>query len=194
MVQDPKDQRGYPEDWMRRTHPLALKYLRHFEKLLRERKAFKKFFDPTRDPSYSMYSVGEYTFAPHKVVWMDISDSMKAAAVTDGVGNDLFIPEHTVIFIDVGSAEEAHYLAAILNSEQVGRVVEGYIVDNHLSTHVIENVVIPKYVRRVEVHGQLASLGRRAQKAARSSAQKVAEIEEEIQSILAGFWPARPSA
>lgn len=189
MVQDPKAQRGYPEEWMRRTHPLALKYLRHFEKLLRERKAFKKFFDENRDPFYSMYSVAEYTFAPHKVVWMDISDTMKAAAVTGGRGNNLVVPEHTAIFVEVDSAEEAHYLAAVLNSEPIVRVVEGYIVDNHLSTHVVENVVIPRYEKRNEVHHRLSLLGESAHNAAKHENQeKVEQITEAINEIVGRLW------
>jgi len=82
MVQDPKAQKGYPEKWLQETHPLTWAYLRKFEKQLRARKAFQKFFDPKSDPFYSMYSVGEYTLARHKVVWMDISLTMKAAVLS----------------------------------------------------------------------------------------------------------------
>jgi len=46
---------------------LTWAYIRKFEKLLRQRKAFKKFFDEAKDAFYSMYSVGEYTFLPYKV-------------------------------------------------------------------------------------------------------------------------------
>ena len=92
IVQDPGTQRGYPEKWMQETHPLTWVYLKKFEKLLRERKAFKKFFDPKKDPFYSMYDISEYSFAPYKVVWMDVSATMKATVIANFHGNEMPIP------------------------------------------------------------------------------------------------------
>jgi hypothetical protein len=90
-----------------------------------------------------MYDVREYTFGSHKVA-QDISAPVKATVVPVASGNDLLVPEHTVIFLTTGSADAAFFVAAILNSEPVGKVISGYIVDNHLSTHPIENAVIPQ--------------------------------------------------
>ena len=115
IVQDPKTQRGYPEAWLEETYTLTWRYLKKFEDLLRQRKAFKKFFDPDKDAFYSMYSVSEETFAPFKVAWMDISATVKATVLAGGAGNDMSIPEHTVMFLTTESEEEAHYVAAVLN-------------------------------------------------------------------------------
>jgi len=70
----------------------------------------------------------------------------------------------------------------VLNSEPVGAVISGYIVDNHLSTHPIENVVIPKFNREDKTHRRLAELSEEAHCFAESGNPKdVAKIEKAIQ-------------
>jgi hypothetical protein len=189
IVQDPKEQRGYRENWMQETHPLTWSYLKRFEKLLKERKAFKKFFDLHRDPFYSMYSVSTYTFAPYKVVLMDISATVKAAAIVDGLANEMVIPEHTTIFSMTESPEEAYYVAAVLNSSPVNTVVSGYIVDNHLSTHPIENVIVPKFDPMNTLHMHLATLSRDAHLAAAQGNEEVLKaVEQVITQSVQHLW------
>jgi hypothetical protein len=81
MVQDPVKRSGIDEKKIQEFYPRTYGYLKHFEKVLRERAAFKRYF--TRKdrynkvvetgPFYSMFDVGTYTFAPWKVVWPWIS-------------------------------------------------------------------------------------------------------------------------
>ena len=189
ILQDSKTQRGYEVPWLQRTHPLTWAYIRKFESLLRERKAFKKFFDDKKDAFYSMYGVAEYTFAPHKVVWMDISSTVKAAVVSGSSRKSIGIPEHTVIFATTASADEAHYLAAVLNSEAVGTVVEGYIVDNHLSTHPLDNVQLPKYDEANPLHADLVRLSRDAHTSAvRGDEGAVSKVEAEVDNRVGSLW------
>lgn len=189
ILQDRRTQRGYPEDWLQETHPLTWAYIKKFEKLLRQRKAFLKFFDPEEDAFYSMYAVGIHTFARHKVVWMDISESVKAAVVSSPPREWLPIPEHTVIFLTTDSEDEAHYIAAVLNSHPVNMVVSGYTVDNHLSTHPIENVQIPEFSPMDPVHVRLAGLSREAHVGAKQGDDRVVEkVEEEINQAVRAIW------
>jgi hypothetical protein len=188
MVQDPERRKGYDVQWMQRTHPLTWAYLRKFERLLRKREAFKKFFDPGKDPFYSMYDVGPYTFAPHKVVWMDVSATMKATVVTATPGNSMPLPEHKLLFLTAASAEEAHYVAAVLNSEPVGTVISGYSVDNSVSTHPIENIKIPKFDPANRVHQLLAELSREAHQRAQADESGLTDIEERIDEAVQQLW------
>jgi hypothetical protein len=163
--------------------------LRKFEKLLRTRKAFLKFFNPKADAFYSMYSVGDHTFRPHKVAWMDISSTVKATVIPEGEGNDLIIPEHTVIFLTTDSVDEAHYVAAVLNSEPVSTIIAGYIVDNHLSTHPVENVVIPRFNSTVPIHCELIRLSRACHVAmAKADDVAVAGSEKLINAAVQELW------
>lgn len=189
ILQDPETQKGYEVAWLQRTHPLTWAYIRKFEKLLRERKAFKKFFDERKDAFYSMYAVGEYTFAPHKVVWMDISATVKATVISTPSRKTMPIPEHTVIFAATASEDEAHYLAAALNSDAVGMVVEGYIVDNHLSTHPVENIRLPMYDAKDRLHRELAELSQQAHAvASRGDDTAVRKIEAAINRRVIALW------
>jgi hypothetical protein len=189
LVQDPSTQRGYPENWMQQTHPLTWAYLKKFEEQLRERKAFRKFFNPDKDPFYSMYAVGDYTMAANKVAWMDISSTVKATVISSMSGGGMPIPEHTVIFLATQALEEAYYVAAILNSNPVGSIISGYIVDNHLSTHPIENIIIPKFEPDNKTHACLAELSQRAHHAAANNDSKgVSVIEKAINKEVAALW------
>ena len=189
IVQDPDTQRGYPEQWMQETHPLTWAYLRNFEDLLGNRKSFKKHSDPARDPFYSMYSITKHTFAPYKVAWMDISATVKATVIAMPHNNDMALPEHTVMFLTTESEREAHYVTAVLNSHPVNTVVAGYIVDNHLSTHPIENVVIPKFNPKDKTHTRLAALSRKAHAAAaQGNNEAVQKAEDAINQMVANLW------
>jgi hypothetical protein len=189
LVQDPATQRGYSEEWLQENYPLTWSYLTQFEELLLNRKAFLKFFNSDRDPFYSMYSITNDTFARYKVVWMDISATTKAAVLVGGEHSPLPIPEHTVMFLTTDTEDEAHYVTAILNSDLVNTVVSGYIVDNHLSTHPIENIVIPKYDATNQVHERLSSLSREAHLAvSRADSASLVSIEKDINSIVGKVW------
>lgn len=185
MVQDPEKGKGYAVSWMQETHPLTWAYLKKFQTLLGERKAF----GVAKDPFYSMYAIASYTFAPHKVAWMDISSTMKAAVVPVREGNEMIVPEHTVIFLTAESEDEAHYVAAVLNSAPVGAVLSGYAVDNHLSTHPVENIVIPKFAPSDSTHQKLAGLSREAHVAGeRNDEAAVAVVESAIDAAVAKLW------
>jgi hypothetical protein len=120
---------------------------------------------------------------------MDISSTVKATVLPEAEGNDLILPEHTVIFLTTGSAEEAHYVAAVLNSNPVNTIIAGYVVDNHLSTHPIQNVVIPRFNPKDPVHKELAKLSRTCHIATRKGDDAaVAASERLINAAVEGLW------
>lgn len=117
MVQDPLRRTGLPEETLARAYPLIHDYLRRFETLLRGRAAYRKL--QSRGPWYSLYNVGRYTLAAHKVVWRRMDRRVRAAAV--GPIDDPFlgprpvIPQESCAFIPADAPEEARYLAVLLN-------------------------------------------------------------------------------
>jgi hypothetical protein len=148
-----------------------------------------KFFDPDRDPFYTMYSIAEHTFAPHKVVWMDVSESMKACVVSRPRASILPLPEHTLMFVATSSAEEAHYLAAVLNSKPAATAIAGYIVDNHLSTHPCENIILPRFDASKELHQHLAAASRQAHAStAAEDLEELAKAQAAIDRLVNDLW------
>ena len=189
MVQDPETMKGYKVEWMQRTHPLTWGYLKRFETKLRGRPAFKKFFKPATDAFYSMYDVSKHTFSPYKVAWMDISSSVKATAVVTEANAPMPILEHGVMFLTTETPDEAYYVAAVLNTDAVGTVVSGYIVDNHLSTHPIENVIIPKFDPNNPNHAELAGLSWASHTAKSASDEEAVErFERDINRVARRIW------
>jgi N-6 DNA Methylase len=189
IVQDPKAKKGYPVDWMQQTHPLTWAYLKRFEALLRERAAFKKFYDTGVDPFYSMYDIGTYTFAPYRVTWMDISDVMKAVVLSGDTGNDMILPEHGAMFAETDSEEEAHYLCAVVNSGPFNTVVTGYAVDNHLSTHPLENIRVPKFDPGDAVHAELSGISVEAHElAAKDAAKQLSQVQKKVDKVAKKLW------
>lgn len=188
LVQDRESKRGYLERWMQETHPLTWTYLRTFEKQLRARSAYKKFYSDD-DPFYSMYNIGSYTFAPHKVVWMDVSANMKTTVVSSDPGNDMPMPEHKLMLLTTETESEAHYVASVLNSEPFDTVVSGYIVDNSVSTHPIANIRIPKFDPADSTHSKLSEFSREAHEAtSRQSENSLKKVEREIDRTARKLW------
>lgn len=189
MVQDPETRKGYSASVMQETYPLTWAYLKKFEKILKGRPAFKKFFDPTQDPFYSMYGVGAYTFAPHKVAWMDVSATVKAVAMVNGTGTDMPMPEHKTLFVTTHSAEEAYFVAAIMNSDIVNMIISGYIVDNSVSTHPIENIAIPRFDAANPNHAEIAKLSKQAHEVASAGSDAaLAKLVIQINKAVGKLW------
>ena len=123
LTQNPTTRRGISLIVMARNYPRTLTYLNQFKKLLSNRAAYRRYFKRT-DPYYTMFNVGEYTLAPYKTVWHRFGDRMKAAVVR-GADRPV-IPQETHTMVACSSAEEAWYLAGVLNSLPVEYAISSY--------------------------------------------------------------------
>ncbi len=193
MTQDPVTRSGYKEEWLRDRAPLTYQWLAQFKKELLERAAFKKFFgDKETAEFWTMYNIGEYTFAPFKVVWSEIAHTLKAAVVGSAEGEHLdekiAVPDHTAVFIPSKTETEAHYLCALLNSTPAQLAATAYIV-LHPDPHVITRIALPKFDSKNETHKALAAASKAAHRAAaKGKDEQVREAEEEIDTLAARIW------
>lgn len=185
MVQDPEKRRGYDEDWLSAKYPKTYAYLKRFEEPLRQRSGYRRYFSES-DPFYSMFDVGDYTFAPYKVVWREQAAGL-TVAVTEPLGTEvvipdhkLVIPDHKLMMVDFQDVDEAHYLCAALNSSPAQLVVLSYGVTIQMDTHVLENIRVPHYDPANPSHRQLAALSKQAHAAT--------AIEAEIDRLAAQLW------
>ncbi|HVM50990.1 MAG TPA: N-6 DNA methylase [Candidatus Acidoferrum sp.] len=199
-VQDPKARRGYDEDWLKTKHPLTYAYLLKFEEILRQRSGFRKYFcDEDRKrcaPFYSLYNIGDYTLAPYKVCWPELSNDLRAGVAeptkSTKVTNSILIPDHTVVFIPCKERDEAHYCCALLNSSVGGLIVASYIT-MHPSPHVLEHVRLPQFDAQDKQHQRLAELSLQAHQlttqAPDDAAKRLAKVEAEIdEAAAAAVW------
>jgi adenine-specific DNA-methyltransferase len=80
-----------------------------------------KYFDASKgDAFYSVYNVSTHTFSGYKVMWRQMTPLITAAVI--GPQNDCHlgvvpaVAQHVVSIIATGTADEAHYICAMLNS------------------------------------------------------------------------------
>jgi hypothetical protein len=190
MAQDPKTRRGIAVETMEKQYPKAHSYLAKFERILRSRPAFRRYFRPD-DPYWSMFNVSPFTFAPWKVVWREVADELDAAVIGQGAvgrGKKPVIPDHTCILVECDTAREAHFMCAAVNSSPARLAIRNYIV-LHPDPHVLDNINIPRFSASNRIHQRLAELSEAAHRAvANGESAEVARIEEDIDRTAARLW------
>ena len=161
VVQDPKQRRGYDEAWLAEHFPATYQYLLQFESILRQRAAFRRYFKAGH-PFYSMFDVGAYTFRPVKVVWQGFgAKSMQAVVITEQGGKAIMTNQAMHPFVGLDSEEEAHYLAACLNSDPFEYAVLSHTQAGGKSfaqPGLLKTLRIPKFETTNIVHQTLVTL------------------------------------
>jgi hypothetical protein len=196
MVQDVNTRRGIDEATMQADYPKAWAYLKHFESELRSRAAFRRYFTRKQGnkvietgPFYSMFDVGGYTLAPWKVAWKEIATELTCGVLgppRDGE-SQIPIPLHKLMIVPCKSGAEAYYLCGVLNSVCARLFAKAYMVETQLSTHVLENIDVPRFSESNKLHQKIAELSLEAHKKCRN-ALPVGELEEEINKLSARLW------
>jgi hypothetical protein len=176
-----------PVSRMQRDFPKAYSYLARFKDFLLKRAAFKRYFKEDA-PFYSLFDIGEYTFAPWKVVWREQADEL-TAAVLGPQDRRPVIPDHKIMMVACGSRSEAHFLCAALNSAPSRFVVAAYTIQTQMDTHILENVAVPRFSKSDRTHSRLVELSEAAHEAtAKGQTAEVERIEAEIDRAAARLW------
>ena len=186
----------YEESELRTTFPNTYIYLAQFKESLKKRVRVRKLAMEW----YALGEIGPYTFAPNKVMWGEVSNDIAAAVVSAAHSTHLeqrvVIPDHTVITVSFEEPNEAHFVAALLNSAPARLVVKGYIV-LHPSPHVLEHVGLRKFDEQSQIHRRLSEAGKRAHELAakiaddaedKSAKGELAEVEDQIDHAAAELW------
>jgi hypothetical protein len=196
LAQDVETRRGIDEARMRQQYPNAYVYLAHFRELLEGRAAYRRY--QSRAAFYSMYDVGPYTLAPFKVVWRRMDRQVHAAvveAVDDPrLGRRPVIPQETCALVAVESADEAHYLCAVMNSSLVGFLVASHSVrggKSFGSPGMLDFLRIRRYDPADATHRELTEASRKAH-CLKVSGSDVAAIQDHIDRLAAQLWGVEP--
>ncbi len=144
----------------------------------------------TRTGFYSIYNVGPYTVSPWKVMWPEVGNEVRAGVCGPSAGEirRASIPDHTIISVACETAQEAHFIAALLNSAPARAAASGYIV-LHPSPHILEHIAIPRFKPDAKQHSNLASLSERCHVAAsKDDSKEVKALEAEVDKASATLW------
>ena len=185
----PVDSKGrtLPSSTLRVDGPRCYKFLQRFHDALIERKAlpygpklepYRKYRADRRRaeglagvPPFWIFNAGP-ALSSWKVAWKDVSGAITGKGVLQAcvigsihdeqLGNKVIVPEHKVMFIEAESEDEAHYLAAVLNSSILRLIVAAYTMERQIGTHLTKYVRIPKFDPSSRAHRELAECSRKA--------------------------------
>jgi hypothetical protein len=187
-----------PEVEMALNYPNTAQYLRQFAPILKERRTRVVQNLMAKGPYYSIFGIGNYTFAPYKVVWLRIGTKITAAVVSRKKGGaftrELIIPNDSTVFVPFDREEEAHYFCALLSStpaQYVTRTTSVLSTGSFASPHILEKVAIPQFEPANSLHRKLADLAREAAVVARRQGE-TGSLEDRIDAGAADLWHLTP--
>lgn len=147
------------EDEFRRLYPLAYRYFARNRDLLLARSTYRRYL--RGKPFYAIYDVGDYTFSPFKVVWMEQQNPLQFRTAVIGslpesvTRHRLIVPDHKLYMLSLDDEDEAHYVCGVLNSRHLRRILGGFLVGKQIGTSIFRYVGVPKYdaddARQVEI-------------------------------------------
>ncbi|NQE06103.1 hypothetical protein C5S32_09560 [ANME-1 cluster archaeon GoMg1] len=168
------------------------RYVRSVGKRIRNGKELYV-FQVSNAPFYTMFNIGEQSFAPYKVVWKRMASDLEAVVlskVKTPIGEEDVIPTDTTSLIPFKSEEEAHYVCAILNSLPVRFCVRSYSSAGRGfgAPSIVKHFGIPKYERSNEVYRMLSELSKRAHGLAKRYCElKDLQAQEELKEVEVGI-------
>jgi hypothetical protein len=195
LTQDPEKREGYSEDRMRQSWPKTYSYLRRFSDVLLSRgsRAVRELAE--RTVPWTMYGIGEYTFAPYRVAWKRMAADFVAVVLSTTqtpFGERPLLATDTVSLIPTSDADEAHYICALVNSAPLRAYVRSFSSAGRGfgTPSVIGNVALPSFDRKNDLHQQLANLSWRAHDlvAQDPQSEELRKLEAEIDRDAAGLW------
>jgi hypothetical protein len=190
LMQEPDSRTGIDESWLKVHLPDTYSFIRKFRDKLVGRSGYKKYFQESQAPFYTMYNVGPYTMSPYKVGWARedafLRCSVFSKAAFDSLSK-LVIPDQTVQFIDFHNEREAHFVCSLLNSSPAVAVPSCYATD--ITTHILKVIGIPEFSEENSLHNHLSILSQKAHKlVAIGDETSLAGVEAQIDEAAAELW------
>ena len=146
-----------------RSNPKTFKFFKAYKSYLESRSTFKTRMKGA--PFFSIYNVGDYTFAPYKVIWAEMTGDFSAAVVgagnVPGYGKRVYVPDHKLYFADFTKPEPAYFLCGLLHSEIVKEMIEAHNVSTNMGD-IFKHVSLPTFDPSNHEHIQLADLVKKA--------------------------------
>jgi hypothetical protein len=186
--EETNDGKAISEAQMKKEFPRTFEYFETFKKKMLKRPHYLQHFKPVGAPYWSMYNVGNYSFARWRLVWREQTSSFQCAVI-ESDSESTTVADAKLIVVACGSSNEAHYLAAVLNSSPSRFVIDSYVVKVQVSTHVLKNLAIPTFSPKNPLHLALAEQSRLCHAAAaQGDVAKLAKLEQKLDILAAKLW------
>ncbi len=174
--------------------PLTLSYFRQFRSELDARQGFVGWErQHLSEGFYACQRVGEYTFAPWKVVWRYIAPTFITAVIGPCKDEGAFagkplIANEKLMIIACASPGEAYYLGGVLASAPVVRFVESRMVSTQIAPHVVKGLGIPAFDESSPRHRRVSALceegHRLVEGAGRIPVDLLGSLDEQVGLVL----------
>ncbi|MEM4574485.1 MAG: hypothetical protein QXF45_08120 [Candidatus Caldarchaeum sp.] len=122
---------------------------------------------------YILDNLGKYTFSPYKVVWKRIAGAITGKAVSfvcavlEPYNDKPVIPDDSTILVALLNADEAYYLAGVLNSTPIKTAIASYTYELRQETHILEHIYIPEFQKESAIHQKIVAYSRKARELAK---------------------------
>jgi Eco57I restriction-modification methylase len=190
LTQDPETRVGIAESVMKRKYRLTLDYLRQYEKLLRKRPGYIKYFDTKKDPFWTIYNVGKYSVSPHRVVFKEFTDFFQCAVPP--AEDKPVIADTKLRFIECESTDEAHYLCGFLNSSPAMLFLYStatWVQTADYQASDISRLALPRYNKAEKSHGEIVRFSKACHAARRKEKLlELRELEAKLDQTVKVLW------
>lgn len=185
----PQYKYGIPEEILASDFPDTFRWLNFYhDELLESRIRNGKFFDPIKNPFYRLDNIGDYTYAPYKVLWKEQTSEMSAVAVStycESIPNadvnlfsedKIIVVDSKVLMLGLYNADEAYYVCGIINAQCVTTIIDAYAIATNRGVDVLKYIAIPKYDSTNPQHIKISKISKIIHKKA---AENISYSEEE---------------
>lgn len=193
---------GIPEKELAKTAPKTLEWLSYFhDELFASRKQNGKFFKPDTQPFYRLDNVGEYTYAPYKVLWKEQTGSMSAVVVStylESVPNadcslfnedKIIVVDSKVLMLGLNNNDEAHYVCGIINADSIVKIIDGYAISTNRGVDVLKYLAIPQFDKTNIKHQNIANLSKQIHTRYRENdLTEMDDLEKELNTIVESLF------
>jgi len=133
-------------------------------------------------PLCSVYNVGEYTFAPFKVLWPEMSSSFCSAVATTAnvplVGSRPYVPDHKVFFVSFTEEAPAYFLCGLLNAPLVREMVHSHLISTQMG-NIFKHINLPPFMPDDTKHVRLSNLVKQAHQEPNAEKRRVVVVQVE---------------
>ena len=189
---------GIPVQELEKSAPKTSEWLSYYrDELLASRIQNGKFFNADKQPYYRLDNVGEYTYAPYKVLWKEQTGSMSAVVVgsyLESIPNadkDLFskdkiiVVDSKVLMLGLENVDEAHYICGIINAIDIVNIIDGYAVSTNRGVDVLKYLAIPKFDVHKQTHRDIAMYSKTIHEQFKlNSNADVSGLEQQLNTVV----------
>jgi hypothetical protein len=161
---------------------------------LRSRSADAYKYEISEAPFYMMFNIGPYTFAPFRVCWSRMANTIRAAVISEietQIGLKQIIPTDTATIVPFEKKEEAHFFCSAANSSPFRWFVHSFSSAGRGfgSAGILKRVQVPVFNSRDKLHSELSSLSQACHTAAAKEDLDIVEsLERKIDKTAAKLW------